>query len=527
MRGLIIIGCTALAAVFASCAQQVSPIISQQPVGNITSYFWWNSEAPMPFEDTSTHLPLTLSFANNAQGMLAVSVFPPLFSPIDCIVNEDSVYATGFSHGSTIDLAPGSYFSSDDTEVLVSQPPNAVVTTDGSHQVIVATDSGVYFSSGGAAFQLGGLYGENITALTLNSKSSLNVFAGTSTGKIYRTTAPLSTSSTWALYPYSLPVNGAIGQLLYLSGDSIATIVSGQPGIYISTLGPWTQPTYLSGSKVRALGKFSVSVTSYLLAATTDGYIGAHSLNSFGTDVTPMNMTAAGNIYCFSASPYQTVAGTDGGVYQWSGPSSNTWTPVQKLANYKPVTSLALDADTLIFVSKGIIDTAELGTNGTSGGPRLPIDKDSAVQVGWTSSLPWAITTKGYEASTTPGSSLALIPGLPIGFCPDDTGGLLLLRSNLFANDSSWRAGTLVTVTDSSYPITAHVLAHLDSLHISGIAKSFPDVIMVRYSYEVPGEKPASFLPYWIVYYAKNEGPVMFDNFLATGSLYERWSIQP
>jgi hypothetical protein len=99
-------------------------------------------------------------------------------------------------------------------------------------------------------------------------------------------------------------------------------------------------------------------------------------------------------------------------------------------------------------------------------------------------------------------------------------GGLLLLKSNPTV-DSSWRAGTLVTANHISYPITGRLLSRLDSLVIGG--KSYSDILAVRYSHELPGEMlDTKNVPYWVIYYQRGRGPIMFDRVSINGALERR-----
>ena len=102
--------------------------------------------------------------------------------------------------------------------------------------------------------------------------------------------------------------------------------------------------------------------------------------------------------------------------------------------------------------------------------------------------------------------------------------GLVLLRNNPFGNDSSWAAGTLFIKSTHSYPFTAHALAHFDTLQIAtsvsgnNVFNKFPDVLMVSYQYEGNVSNSQDTIPHWIIYYAKNIGPIMVDKVTVTGS---------
>jgi hypothetical protein len=512
-------------AMLASCSQNVTAPISQESVSNITNYFWWNGETPMPFLDSITMTACkpfgTLSFANNASGLLEVS--DGTLPQMQCIVNEDSIVALGFTLDSIMGQNNGSYFSTLDTEIFDTLPEHAIVITDNPRQIIVGTDSGVYFYTPGSVlyFQSGGLFTSVITTLAVNAQSSI-LYAGTAAGTIFSLHLPITKNTTaWSPYAVATPFpSGPIKQLLSLPGDSIAATVTGQIGIYVSQVsGYWSQVPYFQSAHVTALGLLRMSTDTFLLAGTSDGYLGAHSLDPTFTDPAPVSTSRT--IYCLDASTSVAVAGTDYGVYQWSGPSNNIWTPVSNLSGPgKPVTSLGVgDNNTIITLSNGLVETATIGGPPPS---TLPKTASAAQDVGWISTTPWVLTSRDFDTGTIS------VSGFATGAWPNDTGGLVLMRDNLFANDSSWRAGTIVTHDTTSFPITARVLGHLDTLYVeaSGLKNSYPDVLEVRYSYEHPGEIPEfNSVPYWIMYYAKDQGPVMFDKESGTG--LERHEIKP
>jgi hypothetical protein len=104
--------------------------------------------------------------------------------------------------------------------------------------------------------------------------------------------------------------------------------------------------------------------------------------------------------------------------------------------------------------------------------------------------------------------------------------GLVLLRSDPFGNDSSWVAGTLWVKSSHPYTLIARALAHFDTLQIvdslgagDHVINKYPDVLMVRYEYEGSATTYSSqdTIPYWVIYFAKNLGPVMVDKVTVTG----------
>jgi hypothetical protein len=124
-------------------------------------------------------------------------------------------------------------------------------------------------------------------------------------------------------------------------------------------------------------------------------------------------------------------------------------------------------------------------------------------------------------------------------FDPDDGSrfidNFVLLRNTLSTGDSSWTAGTLESKNHNSDLMIARLLSHFDTLQIAtgdSITK-YPDVLMIRYMYETSTPSLTDPIPYWIVYYAKNIGPVMFDKFSLAGigttqtSVLQRREIRP
>ncbi len=107
---------------------------------------------------------------------------------------------------------------------------------------------------------------------------------------------------------------------------------------------------------------------------------------------------------------------------------------------------------------------------------------------------------------------------------PHHSGGsVVLLRENPLV-DSAWLAGILMRYgSNDTFPIEARLLSRLDTLTVSGV--SYPDVLAIRYAHENSDfTVDATTVPYWVVFYARGRGPVMFDKVDGT-SLSERRSL--
>jgi len=101
------------------------------------------------------------------------------------------------------------------------------------------------------------------------------------------------------------------------------------------------------------------------------------------------------------------------------------------------------------------------------------------------------------------------------------SGGALLLSGNPQV-DSSWPAGTIMTKRYKYVPVEARFLQRLDTLTVNGV--SYPDVLAVRYAHEkLDLTVDSTDVPYWVVFYARGRGPVMFDKVDTT--FFERRAI--
>ena len=121
-----------------------------------------------------------------------------------------------------------------------------------------------------------------------------------------------------------------------------------------------------------------------------------------------------------------------------------------------------------------------------------------------------------YPAQKWSASSAGLTSTRKIG--TEIPGSVILLHSIAGSSpvDSSWEACTLLNQSHASIVITGRILAHLDSLSIG--STTYPDVIAVRYAYE-PTPNNTSQIPYWVIYYAKNEGPVVISQMYGTTTM--------
>lgn len=399
------------------------------------------------------------------------------------------------------------------------QPPYsaALYNFNGQANYVVGTDSGLlYYNTVHQpdTFQSFALPGTRISALLVNQDQH-QLIVGTNSGTLLAADlTSFPTISPWK----TLTTAPSPAMQLFTVVSSIFMRLENQPGVWVSQSG--STPVQLPFGTSETLSTIGIraSIDTTIFAASTTGQIGAYEINTARTSPF-ISIAGVTTVYGFATQGSEVLAATNNGIYTWSGASSNSWNPIAgSLATYKPVTAIAINNSEILFASQGRIYQ---GTTAGVSNYLQPIDT-SVVQVGLNSSVPWVLSRHDFETTPQGGSGLTSIPN----FWPYNPGGLLLMQRNLFSGDSSWRAGTLVDSLHNSHRITGRVLAHLDSLHIQGLQLTYPDVLVIRYANETSLKGPNTSLNYWIVYYAKNSGPVMIDNYSPT-SPFDRREIGP
>ena len=495
-------------ATLSGCSQSVTAPLTLPTITDITQYFWSYNSAPMMLKDSSGNQTV-LTFSDSA-GLLRVN--DGSATSLLCSISKDSIYVANFTQGSVVDLDPYSYFSTLDTEMLVTSSPHAMIVWDNPKQPIIATGFGVFaYDTSSNSFKPTGLANVSDITVLAGDNDRQRLYAPTASGNIWYSTGWPTPKTGWSLLLHSGLPAGPIMQFIVFNKTLYAT-VGGTHGIYVSQDGTsWSPISYLTDKQIVTIGGITTTGSSYLMAATSDGFIGAFPVNS-GTSLPPVQVAGMGKVYCFGAS--QTgipLAGTDDGLYQWDAPS-NSWSIYSPLANYKHVVSFLTQDSSFYFAADG---STYYGLFSGSHVALLPaIPNGSPIQLGYTNYL-CALTTEGFDFFRT---AWQPIPGLDLSDYPYVAGGLILLRANPDTG-KSWRAGTLVTQTDEkSYAITARVMKRLNALEISG--QNYPDVLMIRYAYEKANDIPESrLLPYWVIYYQKGVGPIMFEKVRTVGGI--------
>jgi hypothetical protein len=501
-------------AALSACTQQVTMPVAQAPVTSIVEYFWKSASPSMTLTDTFSHPLDDLSFHDVPGGL---NVDDGSVTKLSCVVNDDSVYAGGFNTGSVIDLDYGSYFSGLDTEVAVAHKVNAIHLTDGTsnNPPIVATDTGVFvYDQPNHRYVLDGLGGRDVRSIVYDYHNYTAYVIDASDTIWYR--QQVGANVTWKkLSLLNLPR----GHILALAADTtLFAAIEGTKEIYMFARdrSGWNKiPPLFAGRQVTALGVHVYSKISEIIAGTIDGYIGLFS--EMGATLNPETLmsSAAGRIYSFFRTSSVEYAGTDAGLYTDSNGLTPAWHYFTSTAATAPITKVDYFVGGVTFLANGKVYSFE---------PTSSIANNLSF-VGKATDLTVGIrifATDGAKLSSRGHSSGPWVDQAdwPRYYNPHVPGGLVLLRRNLLSVSSSWRAGTLVVHEATSYAITGRVLQRLDALQISG--KKYADVFVIRYAHELPsGEAESGAVPFWVVYYQRGVGPIMFDKVRTTSGVQQ------
>jgi hypothetical protein len=257
------------------------------------------------------------------------------------------------------------------------------------------------------------------------------------------------------------------------------------------------------------------------------------------------------------------VGGTDNGLYYRelfrNGNDSMDWTPTS-ISTGKIRSLIAANIANSFYCSAGSsIDSSPDGINwryAAADTGMLAYDAIAGKVISWTnqgtihvvnvnSTIPsinktvndFSASDGNYFAATNTGvsiltsqsnqwvdSSTGLTTTRTIG--TEIPGSVVLLHSVTGSSpvDSSWEACTLLNQSKVPIIITGRILGHLDSLTIGADSvhkggTTYADVIAVRYADESTPNNQISSIPYWVIYYSKNEGPLVISQMYGTTTL--------
>jgi len=499
-----------------------NPGIIETPPPQVTdaSAYFWQKNATITYLDSnaSGQSLITISFvstdsANTSQ--IKESTGSSTLDNIFCKLGSDAITISGITAHSIIPLPNG--YNIKKTSVVTADtivaPINHIIATAGGF--VAASDSGHlwYSKDGSAAALLSVNFGSKDNLVTSFAVQGSVVFAGTRRGDVYLSNDGGANWGSSPIQQFKAAISAfavdPIGQ-----GSRNQLYISAADTVYLTDYpGAITARPLSSGNTLRLF------FTSIALAPTygTDSTIyggtasqglwmkppsGKWSQVTSGIPATASVTSLAGttnNIFCATNSGIYTIANAT----QWTQLPGST---LYAMLSYDLLRSTVFGANSSgeAFIIPDSFSVREIALASLTLKPVHDISAtnayycfaatDSGVyRLSLNSSGPWARVLSG----RFPRSSTKDMPGEIV---------LLRARAGSTSLDSSWQADTLVSSGGLSFPITARILAHLDSLTAGG--KTYSDIIAVRYAYE---PSPGTYLdttPYWVIYYAKNEGPI-------------------
>src|SRR5437868_3782235 len=227
MRRSALLLCATFVVSLASCSQQVTMPVTQPPVSSIVDYFW-NRDTTLSLRDSTA--------GSTASSKITFTIADGLLQDDDvkagsihCDVNADSVFASGFTAHSVIDLDPNSYFSGLETQRLVAHELHTMCFFDNNPEYpFVATDTGIFrFNYGAKQYTFLGLNVPDIQLLSFNSNTK-SIYAATASDTIWMCSD--TTNANWRkLTMTGLPK----GRILAMAGFVTTYVAAeGTRGVY-------------------------------------------------------------------------------------------------------------------------------------------------------------------------------------------------------------------------------------------------------------------------------------------------------
>ena len=496
-------------------------------VTDASAYFWKNS-GQVTFQKidsvTGVKSAVTLNFSqNDSAGTFSINEINAgtKFDSISAAIGSTSVSISGITERSIIPLPVG--FTIKSRVISVSQDSlpsmNHIMATTEKYVVASNNDLGIYFSSDSgrtwnkSSQTIAGAYNP-VTAFAILRGT---FYAGTYGGDILFST---DDGATW--------IKGANYQKQILAiaplGDSGSFYVSvADSGVYFvrqptsSLIGSRLQKNTVTIPPFTSLTVVVDSTNQTLLIGGTSGK-GVYFRHGDGDWKQSGNIPSQASVssliltsnrfYC--ATKNNGIYYSDNGIIWISGdPMNNAF-----LAYSAPTESvLAINPQgTAHLINKNY------GTyKATAQISHRLVNSDAA-----SFSYYYAATDSGiYRLSYKETNWIPTSSGLSIQGSKDIEvpGTIVLLRSRVgsVALDSSWEACTMLkNQLNTPIIITGRIIGHLDSLSIGGT--TYADVIGVRYADELSPNNIGPY-PYWVVYYGKNEGPLVISQMLGLTTL--------
>jgi hypothetical protein len=488
----------------AGCVQPLDSVSEIPAVQDVSSFYWQRAALAQGVHyriqgDTVEEHTLT-----SGDGLRINDVSGYSTGTLVIRANRDSIIVDSISTHTIFLLPPGFAFGSNPAVTLLSI--KAVIETS-SGRIVVATDSGVYLSddrtswihaygvigsvaalavdsssgqlyagcgdslmvstNGGSAWSRTAVPRPGVAILSLAASSDANLYVGyAGSGGVDRRDSGSGSFSPFASSQrdvISIAVaDSSRRHFVGIATDELAEIYNDTGRVKLSL------PSY-NTSEIRALSGSDMLVTAG--AAITKVYLPAMRPAAI-TIQSGAEMLTTGLMYksqYFAGGTGGTIFGTDG--------YTKTQSPLQT-----PITSMihSRQGDLIVATTDGLWSFNGSSATHLKSGPYMDRPKDAA-------------------------------PGL-----------LLLTRvQNSLTRGDSWSAGNLyINAVRTSVPITARVIDRVDTLYSSAVHAWFGESFVVRYAFETGGNIDPTLPVYWLVYYSRNAGPTIIEEYLSSGGSY-------
>ncbi len=447
-------------------------------------------------------------------------------SSLSFIVTPDSVILTTLGASGLFPLPTGAYFTSSTGSTTSSRAiPISAVCALANGEVLAADSGQIYRSPDGlgAWTKVGGpIPNVNIFASTAATDT---VVAGTARGIYYRvgggTFNPIA--STIGITQVNLLALTETGSIFFFHPSSRTVFQVG--------INPGSFPVLADSTSLAPTGDaygmvYKDSDSRWTLDVACDS--GVRKLSDAQSIFSRINFVGSvgGGTQSMVKSKRGVICLVDNlGTFYTANVLNTGWVKAGKLpfSNGEVVT-----ASSVARTSSAQFDSVVFGTSkgniylcASDGSPLIHVDSLGVPISGIAVTMGGHILAATYNGLYDVRSANSKLVGPGISTSTPVTAGITLLwdANGRLDSGATWPAGYLkIPALPQPLPITATIIKRLDTLVVPGGIGSFGETYLIRYAYESnPGTPSGPF--YWLFYYSRPYGPVLFEEYQLAGSV--------
>lgn len=503
-RSVVLSVFAALLTCAAGCVQPLETVSERPAIGDLSQFYWqrvalaqgvhYTIQGDTPEEHTLT----------SADGIHITDVSGYSTGTLVIRSNRDSVIVDSISTHTIFLLPPGFAFG--------SNPPPSALAINGlaelnTGRLVVATNAGVYLSYDRSNWTHASGIRDTVRALAVDSAHDL-LFAAAADSLMMSTTR----GTTWSLLATPKPGSRILSLATRVDGG-LYVGYAGSAGVdYMDSVGSGFQLFVPSQRDVISIATAD-SASRHRVGVVTDELVTIY--NDTGRTLLTSPSYNTSEIRALNSSQMLITAGaTLTHIYLFT---SSQLAVTISTGSEVLTAALMYQGKYVAGGSNGSIFSSDGGYSKTVTRLSVPItsmiqSRQSDVLVGTTDGL-WSFN----------GTTATRIAG-PYADQPKDAApGLLLLTriNNSLVRGDTWSGGNLyINALRTSVPITARVIDHVDTLYSSAVKAWFGESFVVRYAFETGGTIDPSLPVYWLVYYSKNAGPTIIEEYLSNAGSY-------